>query len=85
MGILAELRETQGDKRPGGNRCRMCTLADPDDSPLGPDDAFELAEALADPGIFASTLIQVLKGRAHEVTNAMIGNHRRQHVDGWTG
>jgi hypothetical protein len=78
------LRAQEG-KRPGGNRCRLCELADgPGGSELGPEDAAELAEVLADRRVYGSTVIQVLRARGVRVSDAQVGHHRRAHVDGWS-
>lgn len=79
MGLLAEVREAQQGKRAGGSRCRICVLIEEMPQP----DAKDLAEVVADPAIFASTIIEVLRQRGIEVTDPQIGNHRRNHVPTW--
>lgn len=83
MGLMSEIQQEQEGKKAGGIRCAMCVLSDPETSALGADEARELAEALSVRGVFASTLIEVLKRREIAVTQAQITHHRREHVEGW--
>lgn len=77
MGFLDEARAEQEGKPHSGARCLMCETI----SAL--EDGAELAEALADRRIHASTIISVLERRGVRATDNQVGNHRRQHVPGW--
>jgi len=73
---MDEVREEQASRLGGGSRCLMCTTIE---SWTG-QDARDLAEALADRTIYASTIIAALKARGVEATDNQVGNHRRKHV-----
>lgn len=79
MGFLDDVREEQETKPKNGPICHLCRLL----KEWPQADAEDLAKALADQAIHASTLVRVLRRRGEAMTESKVGNHRREHTRGW--